>query len=199
MSNAPSLVFDAVASQLPLLDVSNTRLMEQIYKLNNSGWIKIGIVRDPVTRFLSAYLDLVRSWPPERTASSPYDHGPEHPHRRLRNADGWAWFDVIETHRGKKRAGAEQELPEAGEDRMLPTWGGNGEGGGLSGRHGGPRSLRDAAAPAVPTFEELLDLLASDVWVAPSAFRPAASLCGMWQSPFDTIIPFETLQVCSYE
>ena len=63
VSNNQSLLFDAVASKLPLLDLADTRLMEDIYTSNDSGWIKIGVVRDPVTRVVSAYLDLVRSWP----------------------------------------------------------------------------------------------------------------------------------------
>lgn len=36
--------------------------MEEIYRNNGSGWVKIGVVRDPVTRLLSAYLDFTRKW-----------------------------------------------------------------------------------------------------------------------------------------
>ena len=71
VSNNQSLLFDAVASKLPLLDLADTRLMEDIYTSNDSGWIKIGVVRDPVTRVVSAYLDLVRSWPSGATGWPP--------------------------------------------------------------------------------------------------------------------------------
>ncbi|CAM9549883.1 unnamed protein product [Laminaria digitata] len=193
VSDDQSLLFDPVASQLPLLDMSNTLLMNAIYKDNGNEWIKIGVVRDPVTRLLSAYLDLVRKWSYELEASST-DHNPQQPHRGLRSGDGWEWFDAIRKHRSLKGGEAEQGQLEEGDHRRPSTWGEDGEGWGLRGSGDGPRGLQDEAAPAVPTFEEILDLLSDDVWTAPSAFRPAASLCGMWQSPFDTIIPFETLQ-----
>eukprot|EP00903_Cladosiphon_okamuranus_P010492 g9924.t1 len=57
-----SLVFDPADSELELLDVRDGPLMEKIYSDNGSGWIKIAVVRDPVTRVLSAYLDFVRAW-----------------------------------------------------------------------------------------------------------------------------------------
>lgn len=194
MSNDQPLLFDTVDSQLPLLNVTNTSLMNEIYKDNGSGWIKIGVVRDPVTRLLSAYLDLVRNWPSKTENVSP-DYNPHQPHRGLRSGDGWEWLDVIRRHRGLKEEGGKQEQPETGEHRRPRMWEG-GEGGELRGNGNGPRGLQDEQVPTVPTFGELLDLLTAHVWAAPSAFRPAASLCGMWQSPFDTIIPFETLQVC---
>lgn len=74
------MLFDTVESELPLLDLTDTRLMSDIYKENGSGWVKIGVVRDPVTRLLSPYLDLVRSWPSE-PESLPTDHDPQQPHR----------------------------------------------------------------------------------------------------------------------
>ena len=55
------LLFYPIESELPLLNVANTWLMEAIYRDNNGGWIKVAIVRDPVTRLVSAYLDLVHA------------------------------------------------------------------------------------------------------------------------------------------
>ncbi|CAN0138496.1 unnamed protein product, partial [Ectocarpus fasciculatus] len=62
VSNDRSLLFDREASGLELLDTTNGHLMEKIYQENRSGWIKVGVVRDPVTRLLSAYLDLADKW-----------------------------------------------------------------------------------------------------------------------------------------
>lgn len=45
-----------------MLDVSDGALMEKVYRNNSSGWIKIAVARDPVTRLLSSYLDIVRTW-----------------------------------------------------------------------------------------------------------------------------------------
>ena len=171
-------------------------MMEEIFEDNDSGWIKIGVVRDPVTRILSAYLDLVRNWPSESTGSSPDDHGPQPPHRRLRDGDNLELFDAIRKHRSMTKNFAEQEPPEKTTNQIQRTLGEEGEGKVLRGRREMPRSPHYAAVPTVPTFEELVDLLVADEWAAPSAFRPSASLCGMCQSPFDTVIPFETLQVC---
>ena len=56
VSNIHSLLFDSVDSKLPLLDLTDKELMEAIYKDNNSGWITVGVVRDPVTRLLSCLL-----------------------------------------------------------------------------------------------------------------------------------------------
>lgn len=55
-----TLLFDPVASELPLLDVANGHIMSSIYKDNYNGWIKIGVVRDPVTRLLASYFDYVQ-------------------------------------------------------------------------------------------------------------------------------------------
>ena len=110
--------------------------------------------------------------------------------------DDWEWFDAIRRHRGLDGNEAEQEQTESGDARKSQTLGEDGEEGRLRGSGNGPRGLQDGPVPsAVPTFEEMLGLLTTNLWAAPSAFRPAASLCGMWHSPFDTIIPFETLQV----
>ena len=54
------MLFDPAASELSLLNVTDGPLLERIYRDNGSGWIKIGVVRDPVTRVLAAYLDHVR-------------------------------------------------------------------------------------------------------------------------------------------
>ncbi|CAM9272261.1 unnamed protein product, partial [Laminaria digitata] len=189
VSNVQSLLFDSVDSELPLLDFTDKQLMEAIYKDNGSGWIKVGVVRDPVTRLLSAYLDLVRSWPSMSTASTSHPDDPNQPHRELRVDDDWEWLDAITKHRGL--AGDEVEHPQAG------TWNKDAKGGEAHESGDGSRLLQNAAVPTVPTFEELVDMLEDRPWAAPSAFRPAASLCGMALSPFDSIIPFETLQYTS--
>ena len=195
VSDDQSLLFDSLESKLPLLDVTDKRMMEVIYKDNSSGWIKVGIVRDPVTRLLSAYLDLVRTWSSMSTRSS-HLSGPQRPHRGLWMDDEWEWFDAITKHRGLSWDEAEHRQAEVVGHQETPAWGeirGRKEGGAGG---NGSRSLHDSPVPTVPTFEELLNLLEGRPWAAPSAFRPAASLCGMGLSPFDTIIPFETLQVC---
>lgn len=48
----------------------------------------------------------------------------------------------------------------------------------------------------IPTFAEVVDALKANPWEAPTAFRPSVSLCGQLHSPFDSVIPFERLQVC---
>lgn len=47
----------------------------------------------------------------------------------------------------------------------------------------------------LPTFLDLVEALENSMPIAPPAFRPISSLCGMRHSPFDSVIPFETLQV----
>lgn len=59
--NDRAKLFDPQESGLALLDPSNGELLERIYAENGSEWIKIAVVRDPVTRLLSAYLDLKRA------------------------------------------------------------------------------------------------------------------------------------------
>ncbi len=54
------MLFDPTASGLSLLDLTDGPLLEKIFRRNGSGWIKVGVVRDPVTRILSAYLDHLR-------------------------------------------------------------------------------------------------------------------------------------------
>ena len=196
MSDVQSLLFDPVGSRLPLLDLNDKILLDEIYRDNGSGWIKIGVVRDPVTRLLSAYLDLVHTWSVWSKDSSSHDHGPQEPHRGLWADSDWEWFEVIARRRGFAEDEVEQQQPEAGEHQTpLP---GSDYRKGAGRREGGYRSrrLQDSAVPTVPTFEELLHMLEDNLLTAPSALRPAASLCGMGMSPFDTIIPFETLQVC---
>lgn len=171
-------------SKLPLLDLTDKRLLEKIYRDNGSGWIKIAVVRDPVTRLLSAYLDLVRTWPSGYKESKSHDPGLQQPHRGLWTDDDWEWFDAITKHRGLAEDEVENQQHEAGEHQEPSMWGDR------------SRRLQDSAIQAAPTFEELLDILEEHLMAAPSALRPAASLCGMELSPFDTIIPFETLQVC---
>ncbi|CAM9969291.1 unnamed protein product, partial [Laminaria digitata] len=198
VSNYQSLLFDSAGSELPLLDLTDKRLMEAIYKDNGSGWIKIGVVRDPVTRLLSAYLDLVRSWPSISTGSTSHPDDPNQPHRELRVGDDWEWFDAITRHRGLAGDEVEQQQqPEVGEHQIPRTWDGDGKEGDARKIGDELRRVQNEAVPTLPTFEELVDILEESPWQAPSAFRPAASLCGIALSPFDSIIPFETLQQSS--
>ncbi|CAM9919038.1 unnamed protein product [Ectocarpus sp. 6 AP-2014] len=62
VSNNRSLLFDREASGLELLDTTDGQLMKEIYSDNGSGWIKMAVVREPVTRLLFSYLDLVDTW-----------------------------------------------------------------------------------------------------------------------------------------
>lgn len=71
---------------------------------------------------------------------------------------------------------------------------GGGVGGGWTAAGDGDRGDGGVEA-GIPTFSEVLVALKKDMWSAPVAFRPAVSLCGQRNSPFDSIIPFERLQV----
>lgn len=74
--------------------------------------------------------------------------------------------------------------------------GGSGEGvGGGTGANGDGSGGDGGVEIGIPTFSEVLDALKGGIWNAPTAFRPAVSLCGQSNSPFDSIIPFERLQV----
>lgn len=77
VSDNRALLFDPKSSELPLLDLDKNGLMARIYKENGSGWIKIGVVRDPVTRVLSAYLDLIHEWGRGESRSQPEQEGEE--------------------------------------------------------------------------------------------------------------------------
>lgn len=59
----------------------------------------------------------------------------------------------------------------------------------------GEVALGDGAVH-IPTFAEVVDALKVNPWKAPAAFRPLVTLCGHQHSPFDSVIPFERLQVC---
>lgn len=63
--------------------------------------------------------------------------------------------------------------------------GGNGRGGG-----GGEDNII-----SIPSFREFIDGIEGHLHDAPPALRPVSSLCGQQSSPFDSIIPFERLQV----
>ncbi|CAM9342695.1 unnamed protein product, partial [Ectocarpus sp. 13 AM-2016] len=340
VSNDRSLLFDRKASGLELLDATDGHLMEKIYRENGSGWIKIGLVRDPVTRLLSAYLDLADRWrealsPPRGAAD---DSAPEqssnHDRRRLRQSPDegeptgedndrhrqqggsrdhapltgseWDLLDAIVDRRRRRRRrrqrgpgprqeeeneriayeglhdtgrggrndgggvfggeggsgsrnegtdnqgganasggrGADGRLlqgerrPDAADQRVEVNnddgrevspehhplrhremeegaerrffWQGSGgwDGTGAAGEDGGDRSAvggggggggdgggdGDGDDIGVPTFVEVVETLKADVWGGPVAFRPAVSLCGQRNSPFDSVIPFERLQ-----
>eukprot|EP00904_Undaria_pinnatifida_P002354 jgi/Undpi1/12119/HiC_scaffold_5.g01795.m1 len=196
VSNVPSLLFDVVESKLPVLDLSNAPLMNKIYKDNGSGWIKIGVVRDPVTRLLSAYLDLVQTWQNIENKSPTDIYGQHQPHRGLSIADTLEWFDIIRRHRDLKGDETKQHIESRGKEHIISRSlvkdnDDRGESDEAS------RRLQEAAGRKIPTFKELLDVLDVHLWKAPLAFRPVSGQCGMGLSSFDTIIPFETLQETS--
>lgn len=169
VSDDYDLLFDSVKSQLLLLNVSDTSLMDSIYQDNNSGWIKIGITRDPVTRLLSLYFSLVQNicmrfqyggdfggWyrtHANRSATQTYE----------RTTKTYEWTDTT----NKSHAQATAVIVSGNK-----TW-----------------------CYDVPTFAEVVDWLAADISQAPSQFHPITSTCGIGQSPFDTLIPFESLKV----
>lgn len=198
MPDVHSLLFDPVSSQLPLLNVNDKAVMDKIYRDNGSGWIKIGVVRDPVTRLLSAYLDLVQTWSDKETRTASEYYGPDQPHRGLEIDDDWEWIDVIRRHRGLTEDDFQQQNRLDAEERRSPISTGGEKNKRKRGGESGHRSrqLRDDTSSNAPSFEEMLKMLEVHSWAAPAAFRPAARTCGMGQSPFDSIIPFETLQVC---
>ncbi|CAM9890433.1 unnamed protein product, partial [Scytosiphon promiscuus] len=282
-----SLLFDREASGLELLDVTNRGLLKVIYRANGSGWIKIGVVRDPVTRLLSAYLSLVKTWRaglrfsslygeymafvsyalsspplppppplplPPPNQSSPHDRklrqhqpheGSNAERRRLERARAveasvgtkgdWDFFDAIVDERWRRRregrrrrrSQLQQQQQREGEEEAETVEGGEvwfweGPGGwngpigaaaaaaeeeqtasvGNSGDHadgGGGGGGYGTVEVGIPTFLEVLDALKAGIWNAPVAFRPAVSMCGQRNSPFDSIIPFERLQETSTE
>lgn len=170
ISDNYSLLMDPVMSKIPLLDISNTSLMREIFKDNNSGWIKIGVVRDPITRLLASYFDLVT-----RISYSMDDND-------------WGWL----------RSKGKRKLQNDGFDETysnqtsfsnannIPPW--------LLTEN---KSLGKEAEPwyVIPTFAELVDSLVQNLSGAPSAFQPVSTMCGLSYSTFDSIVPFETLQV----
>ncbi len=140
-----SLLFDPAASGLPLLETSNGPLMREIYRDNGSGWIKIGVVRDPITRLLSAYLDLAREW----------------------RAVGWTCTSSHGDSPPNTFWGALQAI----------------------------MCLRDENVPPTPTLVDVVEVLGTHMWSSPTAFHPMSSLCGAQFSLFDSVVPFEDLQV----
>lgn len=183
-TNDRLLLFDPVKSELPLLDVSNTVLMTDIYKRIHSGWITIGVVRDPVTRLLSLYIHFVQSI--NRQRGEMYNIDKEQcerensPRKReMQNITG-------EIHRASNRPRKAKEITnrctEAGDET----------------RHGmdNDQYTGKAGRPSnIPTIAAILDRLAENRSSLPPAFRPVSTMCGMSESPFDVFIPFETLQV----
>ena len=204
VSNDPELLFDPAASELSLLNVTDASLMYSIYKDNGGGWIKIGVVRDPITRLVSSYLDYLHV--AESTRSSP-DGG----RRGLRDED-LEWFEGVSNlrrFRPLRRRSAEEKVTQ----QEIVTRGvretrvhrGNGEVRGLLKKRnttlhfekgaGGSLAVKGIAGFIVPTFSDLVEALEASMASAPTAFRPISKLCGMIMSPFDSVIPFETLQV----
>ncbi|CAB1117046.1 unnamed protein product [Ectocarpus sp. CCAP 1310/34] len=186
-SNNRSLLFDREASELELLDTTDGQLMKEIYSENGSGWIKIAVVRDPVTRLLSSYLDLVDTWrarlilqwqPPANDTQSS-----DHNRRWL-----WQWWPETEPTDEVLQRGRGGGIKEDGDDHHREH------------STAGTYAVRDGSdAVRIPTLVEVLEALKTDVWSAPVAFRPVSSLCGQRSSPFDSVIPFERLQKTSTE
>ena len=204
VSNDPGLLFDPAASELSLLNVTDASLMHSIYKDNGGGWIKIGVVRDPITRLVSSYLDYLHV--AESTRSAP-DGG----RRGLHDKD-LEWFEGVSNlkrFRPLRRRGAEEEVMQQEiamrDERETRVHRGGGEVRGLLEKRnttlhfekGAGRSLAvtEISRSIVPTFSDLVEALEASMANAPTAFRPISRLCGMIMSPFDTVIPFETLQV----
>ena len=121
----------------------------------------------------------------------------------------WTWEEVegVEGEGGREewgRSGKAARLLDSGaEDGQYklpffftdPTeWNGGAEGGGEG---EGPGEGRDFV---IPTFGEVVDALAADVWRAPPPFRTLANMCGARHSALDAVIPFERLEVicCAY-
>lgn len=296
VSDDPSLLFDRELSGLPVLDVTDGQLMRDIFKDGDSGWIKIGVVRDPVTRLLSAYLDLVRAWRSILTPSSvstPSSQGHRYRRRRRRRLragaeesgddgggsgagggdgrGGWIGAEEGRRWRGEggnpeemgveavsagaegvglregerwtgdgggegedwesRRGGSREEIEELewgwewqevqgdeeGGDGGWGEWRGSGEdgrrldeknlpffftnpikwngGGGGEGGGDGDGDEHKGEDFVIPTFGELVDALAADVWRAPPPFRSLANMCGARHSALDAVIPFERLEV----
>lgn len=122
--------------------------MKEIYRDNGSGWIKISAVRDPVTRLLSAYLDLAREW----------------------RAAGWMCTSSYGDSIPNGFLGALQTIT----------------------------CLRDKEVPTIPTLVDVVEVLGTHMWSSPTAFHPMSSLCGAQFSLFDSIVPFEDLQVTEF-
>lgn len=214
-----ALLFHPQKSELPLLDVSDGDLMAKIYKDNGGGWIKIAVVRDPVTRLLSAYLDFVLA----RQEGSSSDHHDRQWHRSLpAENEELAWLDGLGRHRqqqGKEFKEKEENVVVYGEGTGEGARRGEGqekEGGDVdlggvsrketeqppldeeAGEGNRARAVAESGmhSVVVPTFPEFVDLLTRAMSIAPVAFKPMSGMCGIRQSPFDTVITFETLQVC---
>ncbi|CAB1121525.1 unnamed protein product [Ectocarpus sp. CCAP 1310/34] len=170
VSNNRSLLFDREASEMTLLDTTDGQSMKEIFSDNGSGWIKIAVVRDPVTRLLSSYLDLVDTWRAGLIL-----------HQQSSINDPQV--------RRQRQLGLFLEQSDGREGKAYEVFHNSGQNGN---RDGGD-------AVRVPTLVEVLEALRTDVWSAPVAFRPVSSLCGQRSSPFDSVIPFERLQKTSTE
>ena len=208
ISDDRNLIFNPSASGLSLLDVENASLMNSIYRDNDGGWIKIGVVRDPVTRLVSAYLDYVHA---AKYALSSSDGGEGHRglqdkdlewfediffkqsrSRRSDVEDGKAWREGIFTgdvSDTRLRGGSWRRRHLMGDAQLGPRVG-EGHGAGSE-----SNAVAEIVRPFIPTLPDLLEALEASMDSAPTAFRPISGLCGMQSSSFDSVIPFETLQV----
>lgn len=101
-------LFDPASCGLDLLDVSRQTLVDQIYSETGSGWIKIAVVRDLVTRLLSAYLHLKRIRKAKQKSrgdgqdaqeDDSGDHNRRHLRRNSRQLGGRSSGDHVERER----------------------------------------------------------------------------------------------------
>ncbi|CAM9205839.1 unnamed protein product [Sphacelaria rigidula] len=158
-------LFDPHESGLALLDTSNRELLERIYAENGSGWVKVAVVRDPVTRLLSAYLDLKRAREGQPLSSSSTNNKENKDYDNNKDKDN----DIA-----------------AATDTNTGAWGAPGSIFDASGEGG-------TLLPFGEFVDRLT--VSEEMGKAGAAFRPWSNLCGMRHAPFESIIPFESLKV----
>lgn len=183
-TNDRLLLFDPVKSELPLLDVFNAALMTDIYKSKHSGWITIGVVRDPVTRLLSLYIHFVRTI--DRQWGEMYSSIDQAQCQEKKAEKQETQITTGEIQRAsnipREDLGIAKRCTEARDKAKL-------------GVDSDQYTEKTRMPPKIPTIAEILDRLAENRSSLPPAFRPISTMCGMSKSPFDVLIPFETLQV----
>lgn len=224
-ANYYSLLFDPTASGITLLDKDDEELLKQIFWANWPGWIKIAVVRDPITRLLSAYLDLARTresnaniQPPrgrrlEETRGAREDSSMEPASEnallskiRLRGGQS---SDTVSGCLGQRTEGCNED-----EDALVGGYDEDGLGVQGTASLQGKRMLggdgvhtqwkkqeshttifdEHEHGPMMP-FGDFVEALKRQMQQAPPAFRPLSSMCGLRHAEYDSIIPFEKLQV----
>lgn len=179
------MLFDPLESGLPLLDVSNVTLMTDIYKSAHSGWITIGVVRDPVTRLLSLYFDLVQTLEHMRIEIRNNNCERCNSEQEYREQKRMSTAKLKSNMTNTKRETSDSNILFSRTESYL-TWLG------ITSGFGRFEARRDIT---IPSIAEVLEALEANNPNTPQAFRPMSTMCGMSKSPFDTIVPFETLQV----